>query len=102
MSIMSEERILESQEISKVLTEELKNWSLEGGYITKSFNTKNWKETIFLVNAIAYLAEAQNHHPDLEVSFKSLRVKLKTHSANGITQKDVKLAKVIDMLLSMA
>ncbi len=98
---MSEERVLEIQEIVQVLAEELKNWSLEGGYITKSFNTRNWKETIFLVNAIAYLAEVQNHHPDLEVSYKSLKVKLRTHSANGITQKDVKLARSIEMLLKL-
>ncbi len=75
---------------------ELSGWTLEGNYIAKEFNTKNWKTTIFVVNAIATLAEAHWHHPDLEVSFKKLRIKLTTHEAGGVTERDLKLAEDID------
>ena len=91
------EKLTESQ--IKERLKELKDWSLEGDYITKELNTKNWKTTIFVVNAIAGLAEAHWHHPDLEVGFKRLKIKLTTHEAGGITEKDFKLAKEIDELV---
>lgn len=91
------EKLTESQ--IKERLKELKDWSLEGDYITKELNTKNWKTTIFIVNAIAGLAEAHWHHPDLEVGFKRLKIKLTTHEAGGITEKDFKLAKEIDELV---
>jgi 4a-hydroxytetrahydrobiopterin dehydratase len=49
-----------------------------------------------LVNAVGYLAEAAYHHPDLNVTYAKLWVKLKTHSAGGITDKDFALAKQIE------
>ena len=91
------EKLTESQ--IKERLKELKDWSLEGDYITKELNTKNWKTTIFVVNAIAGLAEAHWHHPDLEVGFKRLKIKLTTHEAGGITEKDFRLAKEIDELV---
>ncbi len=75
---------------------ELEGWSLEEGFIVKEFQTKNWKTTIFVVNSIASLAEVHWHHPDLEVSFKKVKVKLTTHEAGGITERDFNLAKDID------
>ncbi|RLJ71185.1 4a-hydroxytetrahydrobiopterin dehydratase [Hydrogenivirga caldilitoris] len=78
---------------------ELEDWSLEGNYITKVYETKNWKTTIFVVNAIAALAEAHWHHPDLEVGFKRVKVKLTTHEAGGITERDFKLAEDIDRIV---
>ncbi len=74
-------------------------WTLEGDYIVKEFHTKNWKTTIFVVNAIASLAEAHWHHPDLEVGFKKVKVKLTTHEAGGITERDFRLAEDIDKLI---
>jgi len=71
----------------------------EGVYITKEFETKNWKTTMFIVNAIAALAEAHWHHPDLEVGFKKVKVKLTTHEAGGITERDFKLAEEIDRIV---
>ena len=90
--------VLSKEEIDKALSE-LEGWELGDGYIHKEFNTKNWKTTIFVVNTIAGLAEAHWHHPDLEVSFKKVRVKLTTHEAGGVTERDIKLAKEIDRLV---
>jgi 4a-hydroxytetrahydrobiopterin dehydratase len=51
-----------------------------------------------LVNAIGFVAEAADHHPDLNISWSSVTVKLNTHSAKGITDKDFELAGRIDAL----
>ena len=91
-------KVLSEGEIQERL-KDLEGWNYEGNFIVKEINTKNWKTTIFLVNAIAGLAEARWHHPDMEVSFKKLRVKLTTHEAGGITEKDINLAKEIDELV---
>ncbi|HID66367.1 MAG TPA: 4a-hydroxytetrahydrobiopterin dehydratase [Aquificaceae bacterium] len=91
-------KVLSEGEIQERL-KDLEGWNYEGNFIVKEINTKNWKTTIFLVNAIAGLAEARWHHPDMEVSFKKLKVKLTTHEAGGITEKDINLAKEIDELV---
>ncbi len=91
-------RVLSKEEVEKFLSE-LEGWELGENYIYREFNTKNWKTTVFIVNAIAGLAEARWHHPDLEVSFKKLKVKLTTHEAGGITEKDINLAREINNLV---
>ena len=100
MSGERELRVYSQQEIEEKL-EGLPLWRYEKGYILRDFETKNWKETVFLFNAIASLAEAHWHHPDAEVSFKKLRVKLTTHEANGITDRDFELAKEIEKISSL-
>ncbi|WP_448584289.1 4a-hydroxytetrahydrobiopterin dehydratase [Thermocrinis sp.] len=92
---MSKEEVLEK------IKEELPQWVYKDGYIVREINTKSWKETVMLFNAIAYLAEGVWHHPDVELSFKKLKIKLKTHEANAITEKDFNLAKLIERLISL-
>ncbi len=86
---------LSAEEVKRRL-EELEGWKLEGDYIVKEFSTKNWKTTMFVVNTIAGLAEVHWHHPDLEVGFKRVKVKLTTHEAGGLTEKDFELARDIE------
>lgn len=74
----------------------LDGWYLEDGWLRKKFNTDGWPTTLMLVNAVGYLCEAADHHADLIVTYAKLWVKLKTHSAGGITDKDFALAKKID------
>jgi 4a-hydroxytetrahydrobiopterin dehydratase len=74
----------------------LPGWSYEGGSIQRAYKTDGWPTTLMLVNAIGYYAEAADHHPDLEVSWGRLAVKLSTHSAGGITEKDFALARRIE------
>ncbi len=94
-------KVYSQQEIEEKL-KELPLWRYEKGYIIRDFETKNWKETVFLFNAIASLVEVHWHHPDAEVSFKKLRVKLTTHEANGITDRDFELAKEIEKISSLS
>lgn len=62
-------------------------------------DTKNFREGLFLVNAIGTLAESNNHHPKIEMSYSRLVVILFTHETNSITQKDYDLAqKIIELL----
>ena len=74
----------------------LADWYLEDGWLRRKFTTDGWPTTLMLVNAVGYLAEAAYHHPDLAVTWGKLWVKLKTHSAGGITDKDFALAKKIE------
>jgi hypothetical protein len=54
----------------------------------RNYKTDGWPTTLMLVNAIAFLSEAAYHHPDLAVTWGRVTVKLSTHSAGGITDKD--------------
>jgi 4a-hydroxytetrahydrobiopterin dehydratase len=76
--------------------EALPGWYLEDGWIRRVYKTDGWPTTLMLVNAIGYLAEAAYHHPDLSVTWGRLTVKLSTHSAGGITDKDFELARKIE------
>lgn len=75
---------------------ELPGWYLEDGWIRRIYTTDGWPTTLMLVNAIGYLAEAAYHHPDLSVTWARVTVKLMTHSAGGVTMKDVLLARQIE------
>jgi len=77
---------------------ELPGWYYEDKWIRRWFKTDGWPITLMLVNAIGFLAEAANHHPDLSVTWARVGVKLATHSAGGITGKDFALARQIEEL----
>src|SRR2546429_1652897 len=79
--------------------EELPGWYVEDGWIRRVYKTDGWPTTLMLVNAIGYLAEAAYHHPDLSVTYAKLWIKLKTHSAGGITDKDFALARQIEAIV---
>lgn len=74
----------------------LPGWYFEGGVIRRVYKTDGWPTTLMLVNVIGYLAEAAYHHPDLSVTWGRVTVKLSTHSAGGITDKDFELARRIE------
>ena len=74
----------------------LPHWRLEGGAIVREYQTDGWPTTLMLVNAIGFVAEAADHHPDLAVSWGKVGVKLWTHSAGGVTASDVELARLIE------
>ncbi len=75
---------------------ELPGWYYEDGWIRRVYKTDGWPTTLMLVNAIGYAAEAAFHHPDLSVTWARVTVKLQTHSAGGITDKDLALARHIE------
>ena len=94
---MAEETPLTDAEVQERL-KDLPTWELRDGWIRRKFATPGWPHTLMLVNAIGYRAEAGFHHPDLNVGWAQVVVKLQTHSAGGITEKDFALAKEIEAL----
>lgn len=91
--------IIANTELKNLLSENLPDWQTGSGVIERSFSTTGWKSSLMVVNAIGYLAEASWHHPDIEVSYDTVKVILTTHSEGGVTEKDIELAKKIDELL---
>lgn len=87
------------EEIDARLTAELPKWTFEDGWIRRKYKTSGWKSTLMVVNTVGHLAEAAWHHPDLNVSYAFVTVKLQTHSAKGITDKDFALARKIEEVL---
>jgi 4a-hydroxytetrahydrobiopterin dehydratase len=87
------ENVYSEPEIAKKLSEELPHWYFENCWIRRKYKTSGWKGTMMVVNTIGHLAEVAWHHPDLTVSYAFVIVKLCTHSAKGITDKDFELAK---------
>ena len=91
------DRVYTEPEIAEKLREPgLTGWYLEEGWLRRKYNTDGWPQTLMAVNAIGYLCEAAWHHADLAVTWGKLWVKLTTHSAGGITDKDFELAKKIE------
>ena len=80
------------------LAKELPGWTLENGWLRRKYSTDGWPTTVMLINAIAFLSEAAWHHPDLEVTWGKVWVKLKTHVSGGVTERDFALAKEIEKL----
>jgi 4a-hydroxytetrahydrobiopterin dehydratase len=96
---MSDEKLHvygEAEIPAKLAERGLAGWYLEDGWLRRKYTTSGWQATLMLVNAVGYLCEAAWHHADLAVTWGKVWVKLKTHSAGGITDKDFALARKIE------
>ena len=78
----------------------LPGWSRRGDVITKTFQFRNFLSGIAFVDAIAKAAEEVDHHPDIDIRYTKIVITLSTHSAGGITEKDLALAGQIDQRFS--
>jgi 4a-hydroxytetrahydrobiopterin dehydratase len=85
-------------EIEDKLEQELPAWSLEDGEIIRTYETGSWRLTLMLANAIGFAAEAAFHHPELTLGYAQLTVRLTSHDAGGITERDFTLAARIEAL----
>ena len=92
---MAKPNALSPSEISDRLTT-LPGWRLHEGALEREYQTDGWPTTLMLVNAIGFVAEAADHHPDLAVSWGKVVVRLWTHSAGGVTASDAELARLIE------
>lgn len=92
---------LSPDQIAAALTQ-LQGWELTGEQIVKTCSFKNYYQTIGFVNAVAWIAHQQDHHPDLEVGYNKCKVRYSTHSAGGVTEKDVQCARLVDRLCATA
>jgi 4a-hydroxytetrahydrobiopterin dehydratase len=74
------------------------NWIEVGGGLERTFELPSFPEAIAFVNRVAELAEQENHHPDIAVSYRKVTLRWTTHSAGGITDRDYALAARSDGL----
>lgn len=79
-------------------------WKLSGdgadAAIEKTYAFANYYETISFVNAVAFIANAQDHHPDLSVHYSRCVVRFNTHDVNGISETDFDCAAQVDALVA--
>jgi 4a-hydroxytetrahydrobiopterin dehydratase len=75
--------------------DKLEGWEYVDGAIEASFKFKDFRETFAVMTKIAFECEVQNHHPDWRNVYNNLHIRLNTHDAGGITEKDFKLAHAI-------
>ncbi len=87
-----------SEEKIKSSIEKLEGWSYSHNTITKSFEFKDFSETFSFMIRVALLAEKMDHHPEWSNVYNKLTIKLSTHDAGGVTNKDVELATGIEDL----
>jgi 4a-hydroxytetrahydrobiopterin dehydratase len=76
------------------------NWSKRAQTILRTFKFKGFLESIAFVNRIARKAQRINHHPDIDIRFNKVTLKLTTHDEGGITEKDFSLARQCDEVFS--
>ena len=73
-------------------------WERQGNELAKVHKGRDFAAAMKFVNAVAERAEAANHHPDIDIRWNTVTLRLSSHSAGGLTQADLDLAKEIDGL----
>lgn len=88
------------EKVSELL-HQIKGWSVDGEVkvISKRFEFKSFAKTIAFVNAIAWIATQENHHPDVHFGYNYCLIHFSTHAADGLTENDFICAAKIDALL---
>jgi 4a-hydroxytetrahydrobiopterin dehydratase len=81
------------------LLRHLPGWQHGNGVIHKTYSFKNYYQTMAFVNAIAFIAHREDHHPDLEVGYKTCRVTYSTHDLGGLSANDFICAANVNALL---
>jgi len=89
---------LEGEARGKALAE-LQGWSLDSGRdaITKTFRFKDFNAAFAFMTRVALMAEKMDHHPEWSNVYNRVEITLSTHDAGGLTERDIRLAKFIDL-----
>lgn len=89
---------LKEEQITKLL-KNLAGWKYKDGSIKKTINTPGFPQTLGLATAIGVFCQQYDHHPDfMTIKYSSVEISFSTHSAGGITLKDINVAKEINTL----
>jgi 4a-hydroxytetrahydrobiopterin dehydratase len=88
--------LLTTEQISEGLKD--LEWEWEGQELIKTVELADFAAALALVNRIGALAEQRNHHPDISIKWNTVTLRLSTHSAGGITDLDLDLARAIDAI----
>lgn len=79
--------------------QELPGWRLESACLCRDFQFRNFYETMAFVNAVAWIADREDHHPDMELGYAYCRLRYQTHAVGGITDNDFICAAQVNQLL---
>ncbi|MCL6461507.1 MAG: 4a-hydroxytetrahydrobiopterin dehydratase [Flavobacterium micromati] len=88
-----------SKESLQEVLKGLNNWEFNNNGIEKDFKFKNFTEALGFIVQVGVNAEKNNHHPELFNVYNKVTIRLTTHDADGVTEKDIDLAKAIEKLL---
>ena len=91
---------LKPPEIAALLGQ-LDGWQLRDGVITKTYEFKNYYQTMAFVNAAAWVAHREDHHPDMTVGYSKCTVNYSTHAINGLSENDFICAAKLDALFAL-
>jgi len=96
-----------ARDTTKLTSEELQRflasyplWKHEGGMLRRTYEAPNFLAGIEFVNRLAKLAEAEDHHPDIDIRWRKVTLALVTHDAGGITSRDTQLAAEAESLFA--
>lgn len=78
--------------------QELVGWNLENGAIARTFSFPTYAEGVAFAVKVALLAERADHHPDLEIGYRRVRVSYRSHDVNGVTERDFEAALKVSQL----
>ena len=93
MAKLSEPEILERMP-------DAKGWERHGDMLVRSWQFPSFRRALEFVNQVAALAESKDHHPDIVLSYRQVRLELSTHSEGGLTLSDFAFASAINALPS--
>jgi len=92
--------LLTENQINEAL-KELQGWEYREGCIKKVFRTKDYPSTLGFVTAVGAVCQKLNHHPDyVLMKYKEVEISFSTHSAGGVTEKDLTAAKELNKLIT--
>ena len=91
--------VLEAPDAGEYLAQ-VPGWEISGAAIQRRFSFKNFKQTMFFINALAWVCEQEGHHPDARFSFGYCEVSFTTHDAGGLTLNDFICAAKLNRLIS--
>lgn len=94
------QKVYTEAEVQARLAVELPQWYCQDGWIQRKYRTGGWKASLMVMNTIGHLAEAAWHHPEVCVSYCQVTVKLFTHKASGVTDRDFALARKIEEVVN--
>ena len=77
---------------------ETPGWLISDGQLTRTVTRKDFRDALLFVNAVGFLAERANHHPDVLIAWNAVTFTVSTHSEGGLTGKDFALARQINGL----
>ncbi len=89
-----------SEDDINIMLNELNEWIRIDSSLQKRFTFQNFKESIEFVNTVAVLAESEDHHPDITISWNQVTISLTTHAVHGLSENDFIMASKIDQINS--